>query len=204
MKKILCYGDSNTFGYNPVDNSRFEKRWTSLLKQYLGNDYEILEEGACDRTGFVYNPKGDLFSAQKHFPALFSNIKNIDILILAVGTNDLQFQYDISFDSVKEGLEKLIKTAQEKTGHIILIPPVILYEKVLEGFFSFQFDAKSVIKSQTIGEIYKQFSDKYNLDFFDINEYTKPSDFDGLHYDENGHKIIAEKLAEYILNLFKQ
>ena len=35
---------------------------------------------------------------------------------------------------------------------------------------------------------------------FDINEFTNPSDIDGLHYDETGHKIIAEKLAEFIKN----
>ena len=33
MKKIICYGDSNTFGYNPKDGSRFDEniRWTSDL-----------------------------------------------------------------------------------------------------------------------------------------------------------------------------
>ena len=44
MKKILCYGDSNTFGYNPVDGSRFDDktRWTALLQENLGSDFEII------------------------------------------------------------------------------------------------------------------------------------------------------------------
>ena len=60
MKKILCYGDSNTFGFNPKDGSMFDDktRWTAVLKENLGSDYEIIEEGACDRTGFVDNDKG--------------------------------------------------------------------------------------------------------------------------------------------------
>ena len=142
MKKILCYGDSNTFGYNPVDSSRFDKntRWTALLKKLLGSGFEVIEEGMCDRTGFKDNPKGALFSAQKHFPSIISKAKDIDVLILSIGTNDLQFQYGISFDFIEEGLDKLIKTALEKVKRVILIPPVILDEKVLEGFFSFQFN----------------------------------------------------------------
>ncbi|MBR6163814.1 hypothetical protein IKQ26_08000 [bacterium] len=202
MKKILCYGDSNTFGYNPVDSSRFDKntRWTALLKKLLGSGFEVIEEGMCDRTGFKDNPKGALFSAQKHFPSIISKAKDIDVLILSIGTNDLQFQYGISFDFIEEGLDKLIKTALEKVKRVILIPPVILDEKVLEGFFSFQFNKNSVAKSKEVGAIYRKFAEKYNCGYFDINEFVRPSDFDGLHYDENGHKIIAEKLADYILN----
>ena len=53
MKKIICYGDSNTFGYNPKDGSRFDEniRWTSLLQKNLGVEYEVINEGMCDRTG---------------------------------------------------------------------------------------------------------------------------------------------------------
>ena len=44
MKKILCYGDSNTFGYNPFDASRLDEktRWTALLQENLGSDFEII------------------------------------------------------------------------------------------------------------------------------------------------------------------
>ena len=94
MKKILCYGDSNTYGFNPLDGSRYDVRWTTILQKNLGAEYEVIEEGGCDRTGFVSNPKGILFSAQEHFPTVLS--ENVDILILAIGTNDLQFQYDIN------------------------------------------------------------------------------------------------------------
>ena len=150
MKKIICYGDSNTFGYNPKDNSRFDEntRWPAVLQKNLGPEYEVLNEGACNRTGFVTNSDGDLFSAQKHFPQMLSKFDHIDILILAIGTNDLQFQYDISFETVEKGLENLIKLAKEKTENIIIIPPVVLSEKILEGFFRCQFDEKSVTKSQ--------------------------------------------------------
>ena len=47
--RILCIGDSNTWGYNPENGQRLEKRWTRLLREMLPED-EIIEEGLCGRT----------------------------------------------------------------------------------------------------------------------------------------------------------
>lgn len=193
MKKIICYGDSNTFGYNPKDGSRFDEniRWTSVLQKNLGAEYVVINEGMCDRTGFVNNPKGELFSVPKHFPEFIKKSGNIDLLILWIGTNDLQFQYDISFSTIENGLENLIKLAETKAKKIIIIPPVMLNEKVLEGYFKFQFDKTSIIKSQKVEKIYIKLANDYHCEIFNINKFTNPSDLDGLHYDENSHKIIA-------------
>lgn len=202
MKKIICYGDSNTFGYNTVDGSRYDEniRWTSLLQKKLGNEYKIINEGMCDRTGFVNNPKGFMFSAQKHFPKMIAKSGHIDILVLALGTNDLQFQYDISFGAVEKGLETLINLACEKSEKIIIVPPVILDERVLKGSFSYQFDETSVVKSKKVGRIFRHIANVYHCEYFDINKFTTPSEIDGLHYNEISNKIIAEKLAEFISN----
>lgn len=200
MKKILCYGDSNTFGFNPIDGSRFDEqaRWTALLQKKLDSDYQIIEEGACDRTGFVDNDKGFLFSAQRHFPKMIAKIKDVDILILWIGSNDLQFKYDISFHQIERGLKKLILVAKSKVKKIILIPPVILNNNVLEGYFNFQFDETSISKSKKVGKIYRKLSNVYGLNYFDLNEFVKPSNTDGLHYNIEGHKIIADKLNKFI------
>lgn len=204
MKKIICYGDSNTFGYNPSDGTQYDEntRWTSVLQKRLGAEYEVINEGMCDRTGFVNNPKGFMFSAPKHFPKLISKSENIDLLILWLGTNDLQTQYDISMGAIEKGLENLIKLAEEKVKNIIIIPPVILSEKILEGPFNYQFDNVSVIKSRKIGRIFRQIDNIYQCGYFDVNKITTPSDIDGLHYDENSHKLIGEKLAEFIREKF--
>ena len=47
--RILCIGDSNTWGYNPVNGHRFEKRWTKVLSELMP-DNEIIEEGVNGRT----------------------------------------------------------------------------------------------------------------------------------------------------------
>ena len=200
MKKIICYGDSNTFGYNTKDGSRFDEniRWTSVLQKNLGENYDVINEGVCDRTGFVNNPKGFLFSAQKHFPKLMSKTDKFDLLILWIGTNDLQSQYDISIGAVEKGLETLINIAQEKSKNIILISPVILNDTILKGFFNYQFNNTSIIKSRKIGRIYRTLANVYHCVYFDVNKITATSELDGLHYDEKSHKIIADKLSQLI------
>lgn len=200
MKNILCYGDSNTFGFNPKDNSRYDDntRWTSVLQKNLDEEYTVINEGIPNRTGFADNPDGILFSAQKHFPETILKFDNLYILILAIGTNDLMAKYNITFDEIKQGLNNLIKIAKEKTNNIIIIPPTILNENVLNGFFSSMFDKTSIIKSGEIEKIFKQITLENQCRYFDINKIVKPSSIDGLHYDKISHKIIADKLTEVI------
>ena len=205
MKKIICYGDSNTFGYSPIDGSRLAEnvRWTSLLQKNLGEEYEVINEGMCDRTGFADNPKGFLYSAQRHFPKMLSKTDNIYLLILWIGTNDLQFQYDINISAIEKGLKNLVESTSSKAKNIIIIPPVVLNEKILEGDFNFQFDKTSIVKSRKIGRIFRQTANANNCSYFDINKIVNPADYDGLHYDENSHKLIADSLAEFIRKNFK-
>lgn len=199
MKNIICYGDSNTFGFNPKDGSIYDEntRWTSVLQKKLGQEYKVINEGMCDRTGFVNNPKGFSFSAPEHFPEFISQSENIHILILWIGTNDLQFQYNISFEAIEQGLDNLLKLAKTKATKIIIIPPVILNKKILDGYFKCQFDETSISKSKQVGTIYKTLANIHNCDFFDVNNFVEPSD-DGLHYDKKSHYIIAEKLAKLL------
>ena len=62
MKTILCYGDSNTWGYNPETKDRFsiDIRWPGKPRNILGLDYFIIEEGLNGRTTVWDDPiEGD-------------------------------------------------------------------------------------------------------------------------------------------------
>ena len=200
-KRILCYGDSNTYGFNPYDCSRYNEnqRWSGILKQSLKDKYEVIEEGQNNRTGIADNPDGFEYSAQRHFPKLISKIGQIDILILAVGTNDLQYLFDVSFKNIERGIENLITIAKShKVKNIILVPPVRIRDCVLSGMFSNQFDELSIKKSKRVDRIYKKLARVLNCNYIDFNDFVKPSDKDGLHYDISSHVIIAEKLKNFI------
>ena len=58
MRHILCYGDSNTWGYTPGSGERHapDVRWTGVLRRRLGEGWEVLEEGMNGRTTVFDNP----------------------------------------------------------------------------------------------------------------------------------------------------
>jgi len=202
MKKIICYGDSNTFGFNPLNKTRYDEnvRWSGLLGIFLKNQFEIIEQGANNRTGFVDNFSGEFYSAQKHFPKMLNEYDDIEILILAIGTNDLQFIYNLNFNEIEKGLRNLLNIAKTKVKNIILIPPVEISENILNSYFKIQFDENSIKKSKNVLNIYQKLADEFKCHLFNFNSFTKPSLADGLHYDINSHKIIAQKLYEFICN----
>ena len=86
MKRILCFGDSNTFGFNPENGLRYSKdvRWTGVLQTLLGNEYEIIEAGCNNRTCFRNNPEGKKFTGSQILPEYLKEKFDIVILALAV------------------------------------------------------------------------------------------------------------------------
>lgn len=202
MKKIICYGDSNTFGYNPKDGSRYpyNARWSAILKENLIKHFEVIEQGLNNRCGFVENSRQKEYCALKHFPEFFKKIDDIEIVILAVGTNDLQFRYNLGDMALEEGLKYLIKLIKNKNSKVIIVPPVVLNENILKSYFSSLFNENSILKSKTISKIYQKIANDFNCYYFDFNEFALPSDVDGLHYSEKSHKIIAQKLTSFIKN----
>lgn len=200
MKKILCYGDSNTFGFNPQNGLRYNEneRWSGILKSNLKSKFEVIEKGLNNRFGFNKHPNGVEYCALKHLKVLLDKNSDIDLIILAIGTNDLQYSLNTSDFLFENGLRQIINYIIEKNIKIILIPPVVLDERILSGYFSCQFDNSSILKSKNISEIYKKISKEYNLSYFDFNEFVKPSDEDGLHYDKISHFEIAKKLTPFV------
>ena len=202
MKKILCFGDSNTYGFIPQTCKRYEAqdRWSGILQNLLGDDYEVLEQGMNNRTGFFKNPENIKLCGGEYLPIYLQNHHDIDICILELGTNDAQFFYDYSAEAVREGLQKLINSIHEAnpSTKIIIVPPVKIQANILDGIFAMYFNLESVEKiSQTFG-IYKEIAQKNKCYYLDFNESVKPSEIDGLHYSAASHRIIACKVASFI------
>jgi len=203
MTKILCYGDSNTYGFIPGSGARYDKnsRWSGLLVQFLPDKFEIIEEGMNNRTGFFKNPEGLKQSGGDYLPIFLQNNKDIDICILNLGTNDAQIFYNLNRENTKSGLLNLINSIKNvnKKTQIIIIPPVKITENILNSWFSVMFDNSSIEKINNVFPFFEKTAKENNCLYFDFNKFTQPSEIDGLHYTKDAHKIIAQNLAKYIL-----
>lgn len=197
MKNILCFGDSNTYGYVPETHERYDEnsRWTGILQELCGNDYFIIEAGCNNRTAFCNNPVGVMQTGYKILPKFLTD--DLDTVILALGINDMQMHYNFTDNDIKTGIENLIKITRETVpeAQILLICPSILTGNVLKSpKFSVMFNEDSIERSKKLGKIYSQIAKNENCKYLDLNTCTVLSDVDGLHYDKEQHKIIAEKI----------
>lgn len=190
MKKILCFGDSNTYGFNPNDFNRYKEneRWSGILK----NKFNVIECGCNNRS--IFNNSGELNSLLALPKYLADDLTHI---ILQVGINDLQFQYNIDLGVFENKLKELISLIRADIK-IILLCPNTINDCILSSYFARLFNKNSIEKSIKLPEIYEKIAKVFNCEYFDLNNVTTTSKIDGLHYDVDNHKIIADYLLKVL------
>jgi len=205
--RILCYGDSNTWGYIPGTGERYPKsvRWTGELQNVLCDSCEVIEEGLSGRTTVWDDPiEGDKNGLAYLRPCLESH-RPLDCVILMLGTNDLKTRFSLTAADIAEGIECLIKTIQqsrcgiEGKSPIILIaapPPVVPqgdYQEIFSG-------AKE--KSLKFSSRYAAVAQRNGCEFVDVGEVIEVDPTDGIHYDAHAHSILGNVFAERIRAIF--
>jgi len=216
MKTIVCYGDSNTWGYNPDGSGRYPKhiRWTSVLQKELGNNYDIIPEGLNGRTTVWDDPvKGNYRNGKTYLLPCLHTHKPVDLLILFLGGNDLKNRFSVTPFEVAQGLEMLVNIAKKSgTGPnmtspeiLVLAPPpgIVTEETKKELGYQLQFYEKAVEKSEYLPQEIMDLLDG-QCHLLDASLLIKSSELDGMHLDPEDHNILGEKVAEYIkTNIFK-
>lgn len=200
MKKILCFGDSNTFGFNPENGKRYDEktRWSGILKSTLSGKYEVIEAGCNNRTAFCDNPTGEEFTGIKAIKKYLT--EDINILVLSIGLNDLQKIYNTNPIDYDEGIRNIIKIAKNTNPdiEIILTSPSVINENILKSYFAQLFDESAIKKSKELLNIYQNIANKTGCKFIDLEEVAKASNIDGLHYSKEAHKKIATAILNTI------
>ena len=116
MKHILCYGDSNTWGFQPGFGGRYPRphRWTGVAEGLLGDGYVFLENGLNGRTTDFDDPDLPYRNGCKGFAYAMVSQKPIDLLVLMLGTNDLKFT---AAEGSRDGLARILKQALHPEIH---------------------------------------------------------------------------------------
>lgn len=206
MKNILCYGDSNTHGYNPANGLRYpeEVRWTGRLARLLGDNYRILEEGLNSRTTALAMEGEPWRSGAYCLEACVRTHLPLDLCILMLGSNDMKEQFHQDEKMIGENVRGLIREikriSREKDPSgmackVLLVSPMLISEDMIEGPFGCDFGGYRAIElSKKLAPVYKQIAREEKCGFFDAAKSVKPCRLDGLHLDEEGHKKFAESI----------
>ena len=182
--KILCFGDSNTYGYDP--RSYFggqyptEHRWVDILAQKL--HCKAVNAGENGRE--IPRREGELL----RFDLMLANQKPLDLLIIMLGDNDLM--QGNSVDAVVKRMEEFLERIDLEKSKILLIgpPPVQRGEWVP--------NQKLIDNSAELAIKYKHLTSRLNIGFFDAGEWRISMTFDGVHFTEEGHRAFAEGLYQ--------
>ena len=208
MKRILCFGDSNTYGYKPDRSGQFNEniRWTGLLSKSLGDDFTIIEDGVCGRTLALDDP---MFVGKKEIKSIENSIRSnspIDLLIIMLGTNDLKYLYRMAAEKITENCGKLIDKAISSCENpdsiqILLISPILLGENILS--INSTYNAQSVKTSHSLAKEFENLAKKKNCYFLAAENYAVASDVDCEHMTAAEHKKLATAIEKEILKIFK-
>lgn len=139
MRQVLCFGDSNTYGYVPGTAERYDwdTRWTGIVGTGLmEKGYIVQEEGLCGRTTVFDDPLCPGRRGSELLPIILETHKPEDLIILMLGTNDCKTFYGATAGSIGLGIRKLVRQIRDgaPSAKILLMSPIALGEKVWDGF----------------------------------------------------------------------
>ena len=212
IKNVLCYGDSNTYGYMPGYGTRYprEIRYPGRLQMILGDEYNIIEEGCSGRTTLYDDPVDGWKNGMDYLmPCLYSH-RPIDIMILMLGSNDLKLTFHLTAEQIAESAGKLVDVVksftaekQEFVPKIILVSPPEIGKDIRTSAFYGAFDEGSIEESRKFPECYRKVAQQRGCTFFDAAKHIYPSEVDSLHLTPEGHITLAKELAKVVMDLDK-
>lgn len=216
-RQILCYGDSNTWGFMPGSGQRYPagQRWPGVMAHRLGEPYHVVEAGLNGRTTVFDDPVDHYRNGLKSLGATLLQACPLDLVILALGTNDLKFT---DARESARGISALISETRKvltETAHIyeaepwvtpvrILVIAPILVHPDLEKISPDTTIRGGYVKSLGFAASYQAAADKAGAWFLDGSRWASPSDVDGVHMMPAAHRSLGLAAADKVREIFRE
>ncbi len=203
-KRILAFGDSNTWGYIPGTAERYDEntRWTKLLEKKLGDGYEVVEEGLTGRTTVFDTGFDDLLNGKKALGYILKSQMPLDAAVVMLGTNDL---CDHHMSRIELGITEIVRIIKNANAIIRTKTPVfpngvrILLVSPLPYGETTALPKEMIEESRLYPETMKRVAEAMNVDFLDPSPYIKPSEIDGIHFPPESHRKLSELIYDRIM-----
>ena len=212
MKRILVYGDSNSWGF-PNDGSgrRMKDRWPQVMARHL-DGVEVIEENLPGRTTVHDDPEfmGETCNGLRPLQAILLSHAPVDAVIFLLGTNDLKARFDPDADTIAANIGQLITATREIGGAspvwedpqvpdiYVLCPPVLSdraddpdWERVTEW-------QGGRVASQNLWEALRKTGEDMGVPTFDTDHFVEGGAEDPIHWTEASHLRLGQAVAHWI------
>ena len=182
---LLCYGDSNTYGYDPRSylGGRYPKtvRWTGLLES---EGWRIINKGenGC--------------SIPKRSREIDAAIQTVcgteaDILAVMLGSNDLLqgSTAEVCGERMERFLSAILTRVLETPNILLIAPPPM----VPGAWVS---DPETVEVSYKLAGRFEAIAHQLGVSFADAGAWNVGLSYDGVHFSEEGHLAFAKGLQK--------
>lgn len=227
VKRLLCFGDSNTYGWKaslqgPALRYPASLRWTGRLAGLLGSDWEVVEEGLGGRTlrdhftvGSGLSLPGAGLCAKEYLPACLLSHLPLDAVIIMLGSNDMKSALNRSAESIAEGMSELADIVLSfpwedvldypHPALILVSPPYIGERKMRLAGMRYKGAPE---KSRSLAALYRQVAEDKGVAFLDAAQAIGGTPFgeahgeDGMHLNEEDHAALALAFSEKLQAMF--
>jgi lysophospholipase L1-like esterase len=205
--RILCFGDSNTWGSKPGTGLRYpyRQRWPGVLQMELGTNFVVREEGRNGRTTVLEDPDQRGCNGKPALRRCLRQHHPLDLVIILLGTNDLKTIFNRTAEQITQSVEELgrivLTDGRSSAGAspilLLMAPPVVIKDKTgTDRYYG------ADIKSSSFAEQYRSVAERLGCEFFDTGTLIHSSMVDGIHWDQDAHQSLGKALAQRVTNLF--
>ena len=175
--KVICYGDSNTWGYDPRSwlGERYgaDSRWVDILAEKTG--WEIQNRGLNGRS---------IPREAVAFPA------DTGLLVVMLGTNDLL--EGASPDAAARRMEQFLAGVNLGRDKLLLVAP-----PPVEPGAWVQEESLPAASAQ-LARSYRELAARLGIRFADAGAWGVTLAYDGVHFTPEGHRAFAAGLYKEV------
>lgn len=213
-KRILCFGDSLTWGWVPVADGmpteRFprHRRWTGVLADQLGDGHVVIEEGLSARTTNIDDPTDPRLNGAAYLPSCLASHLPLDLVILMLGTNDTKANFNRTPLDIALGMSLLVTQVLTSAGGVgtaypapqvlVMAPPALA--PTPHPWFQLIFGG-SQEKTAQLAQVYSAMASFVKVPFFDAGSVISTDGVDGVHFTEQNNHDLGVALSEQVRGL---
>lgn len=206
MTAILCYGDSNTWGYQASTAERLGRweRWPGVLQRELGDDVHVIEEGQNGRTTVFDVPFEADRNGLTHLPVSLQTHHPLDLVVIDLGTNDLFLPgvnaYHAARGAIKLAEVVLASDAGRADGAplvLVVVPPPFapLGQWDQAAAPGAEAESKRLSRAFVDAAAALKEEDGITIPLLDLRDHVTSSPIDGIHFEADGHRSIGTAVA---------